>query len=85
MAKAIKRLKSGLTVGYAALGFRGGVPGSIRQEVHDGDTINVRAIGNFGIRFLGIDAPEISFMLPGKSTFTGLSNTRWEALLLSKQ
>lgn len=81
MAKAIKRLKSRLTVGYAALGFRGGVPGSIRQEVHDGDTINVRAIGNFGIRFLGIDAPEISFMLPGKSTFTGLSNTRWEGFL----
>lgn len=58
MVKAIEQLKSGLAVGHAALGFRGGVSGSIRQQVHDGDTINVRAIGNFGIRFLGVDAPE---------------------------
>lgn len=81
MAKTIKQLKSGLTVGHAALGFRGGVAGSVRQQVHDGDTINVRAIGNFGIRFLGVDAPEISFRLPGESRFTGLSNSRWEEFL----
>ena len=81
MAKAIEQLKSGLTVGHAALGFRSGVTGSVRQQVHDGDTINVRAIGNFGIRFLGVDAPEISFRLPGESGFTSLSNPKWEAFL----
>lgn len=81
MVKAIKQLKSCLAVDYAALGFRGGVSGSIRQQVHDGDIINVRAIGNFGIRFLGVDAPEISFRLLGESRFTGLSVSKWEAFL----
>jgi hypothetical protein len=33
MAKAIEQLKSGLTVGHAALGFRGGASGSVRQQV----------------------------------------------------
>ncbi|MBI5043300.1 MAG: hypothetical protein HZC10_05635 [Nitrospirae bacterium] len=81
MTKAIEQLKSGLTVGYAALGFHGGVAGSVKQQVHDGDTINVRTIGNFGVRFLGVDAPEISFTLPGENRFTGLSNNRWEEFL----
>ncbi len=81
MTKAIEQLKSGLTVGHTALGFRDGVVGSVRQQVHDGDTINVRAIGNFGIRFLGVDAPEISFTLPGESKFIGLANSKWEEFL----
>jgi len=81
MAKAIEQLKSGLIVGHAGLGFRGGVTGSVRQQVHDGDTINLRAIGNFGVRFLGIDAPEISFKLPGEEGFTGLSDIKWEKYL----
>jgi endonuclease YncB( thermonuclease family) len=81
MAKAIEQLKSGLVVGHAGLGFRDGVIGSVRQQVHDGDTINVRALGNFGVRFLGIDAPEISFKLPGEGGFTGLSNIKWERYL----
>jgi hypothetical protein len=81
MAKAIEQLASGLTVGHATLGFRSGVAGSVRQQVHDGDTINVRAIGNFGVRFLGVDAPEISFILPGERRFTGLSNVKWQEFL----
>ncbi len=81
MAKAIEQLRSGLTVGHAALGYRSGVAGSVRQQVHDGDTINVRAVGNFGIRFLGVDAPEISFQLPGEERFTSLANAKWEAFL----
>jgi hypothetical protein len=81
MAKAIEQLSSGLVVGRAGLGFRDGVPGSVRQEVHDGDTINVRAIGNFGVRFLGIDAPEISFPLPGEKGFRSLSHPLWEQFL----
>lgn len=80
MARAIEQLK-GLTVGHAALGLRGGTSGSVRQQVHDGDTLNVRAIGNLGVRFLGVDAPEISFTLPGKSSFTKLSDPKWEAFL----
>lgn len=81
MSKAITQLPSGLTIGFAALGYRAGVTGSVRHQVHDGDTITVRTDGNFGVRFLGVDAPEISFMLPGKTTFTSMSNMAWEAYL----
>ena len=81
MGRAIEQLKSGLIVGHAGLGFRGGVTGSVRQQIHDGDTINVRALGNFGVRFLGVDAPEISFKLPGGKGFTGLSDVKWEKYL----
>jgi endonuclease YncB( thermonuclease family) len=80
MAKAIEQIKS-LTVGHVGLGLRGNTSGSPHQQVHDGDTINVRALGNFDIRFLGIDAPEISFTLPGGGTFISLSNPRWENYL----
>jgi hypothetical protein len=79
MAKAIEQLNSGLTVGHVGLGYHGNVIGSVRQQVHDGDTISVRAIGDFGIRFLGVDAPEISFTLPGSSAFTSLESDKWEA------
>ncbi len=89
MPNMIKQLRSGTVVGYAGLGARGGVPGSVRQQVHDGDTITVRAatenssaeIGNLGVRFLGVDAPEISFTLPGGRGFIGLSDPRWEQYL----
>ena len=53
MADTILTLDSGLRVGYVGLGYRGDVAGSIRQEVHDGDTIKAKPIGNLSIRFLG--------------------------------
>ncbi len=81
MPKAVEQVDARFTAGHAALGFRGGVTGSVRQQVHDGDTLNVRAVGNFGVRFLGVDAPEISFKLPGDTTFRGLSDSRWDAFL----
>jgi endonuclease YncB( thermonuclease family) len=49
--------------------------------VHDGDTINVRALGGLGVRFLGVDAPEISFTLPGSSRFVGLGESEWADFL----
>lgn len=78
MAKAIKQLNSGLIIGHAGFGQHGTGVGSVRQQVHDGDTVIVQAIGNFGVRFLGVDAPEISFNLPGSRAFTGLGNSAWE-------
>jgi len=81
VAKAIEQLRGGLTVGYAALGERGGATGSVRQQVYDGDTITVRADGNFGVRFLGVDAPEKSIGLPGQGGFTPLSNPEWDRFL----
>jgi len=75
--KAIQTTKNGLTIAIVALGDRRGVAGSVRQEVHDGDTIAVRTAGNFGVRFLGVDAPEISFQLPGSPTFTGIADPKF--------
>ncbi len=70
-----------LTVGHAALGMHGREQGTVKQQVHDGDTITVRAIGNFGIRLLGIDTPEISFRFPGDRRFRSLSDPLWKAFL----
>jgi hypothetical protein len=86
MANAIERLSgSGLTVGHAGLGVRGTPPavGKAQQQVHDGDTVTARALGNFGVRFLGIDAAEASFPLPGDSEFVPIKDPegRWEAFL----
>ncbi|MGH3146257.1 MAG: hypothetical protein ACRDTR_10700, partial [Rubrobacter sp.] len=81
MAKAIEQLTSGLTVGHAALGLYGEGIGSVRQQVHDGDTLNVRAASDFGVRLLGVDAPEISFTLPLEDRFAQLSDARWEGFL----
>jgi endonuclease YncB( thermonuclease family) len=86
MAKAIEELPlfggRTLTVGHFGLGMQGASVGSVKQEVHDGDTINVRAQGNIGVRFLGVDAPEISYRLPDSDKqFVSLSNPRWDAFL----
>jgi len=51
-------------VGHARLGRFGQQRGSIAQQVHDGDTVTLEAEGNLGVRFLGIDAPEVSVPLP---------------------
>jgi hypothetical protein len=64
------------------LGLRRGAQGDVEHDVHDGDTVIMRAVDNFGARFLGIDAPERSFPLPGtKLPFVEISDPRWEAAL----
>lgn len=70
-----------LTVGYVNLGYYGETIGSVRQNVYDGDTINVSTKKNFGIRFLGVDAAEMKIPLPKSRTFTSLSNQRWTDFL----
>ncbi|MPZ07867.1 MAG: hypothetical protein GEU26_15875 [Nitrososphaeraceae archaeon] len=37
---------------------------SVNMAIHDGDTISVTADGDFSIRFLGVDTPEVSFQYP---------------------
>jgi endonuclease YncB( thermonuclease family) len=81
MANAIEQLRSGLTVGHAGLALRGTTPVSPRAAVHDGDTISTRAVGNLPVRFLGVDAPEASFPLPGSDTFVAISDERWARFL----
>ncbi len=50
--------------GKGFLGKRGGNTGSVKQVVHDGDTVAIEADGNIGVRFLGIDTPEVSLKHP---------------------
>jgi endonuclease YncB( thermonuclease family) len=82
MANAIEQLKSGLVVGHAMLGRRGQQRGTVAQQVHDGDTVTTEAAGNLGVRFLGVDAPEVSVPLPGtRLPFIDLEDERWERVL----
>jgi endonuclease YncB( thermonuclease family) len=70
-----------LTIGIMALGMRGNKTGTVKQIVHDGDTLNVRPDGNLGVRFLGIDTPEVSFSFPKTNRFVPLSDPRWDEFL----
>lgn len=80
--KAIEVLDAkNLTIGHVRLGSRSGNRGSVRQQVHDGDTVAVEAAGDFGVRLLGVDAPEISFRLPGGTRFVSLGDPQWQRFL----
>ncbi|HEU0201673.1 MAG TPA: hypothetical protein VFR86_14730, partial [Burkholderiaceae bacterium] len=68
MAKTIETIGA-LKVGHIGLGVHGDGIGTVAQQVHDGDTVVGRALGNISVRFLGVDTAEISFTLPGSSTF----------------
>lgn len=82
--KALSVLPGGLKVGAARLGAHGeGKTGSIKLNVHDGDTVNVRLFQNLGVRFLGIDTPEVSFEFPGSGKFIYLNKPDWEELFSS--
>jgi endonuclease YncB( thermonuclease family) len=83
VGKALWAANGGLKMGSAKFGFHGEVTGSIKQNVHDGDTTNVQLDRNLGVRFLGIDTPEISFEFPGTSNFLALSNEKWDTLFTS--
>lgn len=86
MAKAIEQitLDNGikLMVGHFSLGLFGAKPGSPKQAVHDGDTVSVHAPGNMSVRLLGVDAPEISYKLPGDPRdFVPISDAGWTTFL----
>ncbi|GAA4072720.1 thermonuclease family protein [Nonomuraea soli] len=69
MAKAIEQPVPGITVGHGLLARSRGAAQPLDKVVHDGDTINIAADGNFGVRMLGVDAPEVSFELPRHADF----------------
>lgn len=73
----------GYKFGESGFGFHGSKIGSVKQIVHDGDTVNTRFIRNVGLRFLGVDTPEISFQLPGSDVFTKLSDKKWDEFFRS--
>ena len=81
MPKAItSNSQPNMTIGFAHLGRYRNMPGSAINQVHDGDTVSVNAAGDFGIRLLGIDTPEVSFSIPGAS-FLGLDKPGWAKFL----
>lgn len=70
------------TSGFGSPGLYNNQPGTVLQHVHDGDTLNVLAKGNIGVRFLGIDTPEVSFAFPGpKLRFVGMDDQQWNDFL----
>ena len=74
--------ETNLTTGFVRLGHLTGGPAPAAKMIHDGDTIAVRAAGNLSIRLLGIDTPEVSFSVGGRS-FVPLSDPLWERFLTS--
>lgn len=79
---SLEQLKSGLTIGHFGLGIRGEHPGTPPGVTHDGDTVSVRALGNFSVRFLAIDTPEVSFTLPDDTNhFLSIADPKWETFL----
>ena len=83
MPKAIRTdSANNRTTGFALPGLFNGMPATVDQQVHDGDTLNVRPDGNVGVRLLGIDTPEVSFAFPGPTLrFLGLEKKEWEDFL----
>lgn len=67
-------------MGVAKLGQRRKRIGTVDELVHDGDTVTVTAAGDFGVRLLGIDTPEVSFTLPG-APFLKMTDDRWAKFL----
>lgn len=80
MAKAIEDIGA-LKVGHFGLGEHGAGIGTVPQQVHDGDTVVVRALGNFSIRFLGVDTPEVSLVLPPTTRFESIGGEGWSGFL----
>jgi len=81
--KALAVLQGGIRIGSASLADFSETGKGIKIKTHDGDTVNVRLADRFGLRFLGIDTPEVSMMLPGESRFKSLSNEGWDTLFTS--
>ncbi len=71
LSKTITRTNrgKGFLAGTFQMGLYGRGFGSVAQNVHDGDTVNVSSNANFAIRFLAIDTPEISYQEPGSDRF----------------
>ena len=76
MPNALKVIGNNLKIGNFQFGFHGQQHGSVKQIVHDGDTVSLNTPLNFSTRFLGIDTPEVSFNIRNDA-FISLSNPQW--------
>ncbi len=73
--------RTNLTSGISRLGQRMRRQGTVAEQAHDGDTVIVSAVGDIGVRLLGIDTPEVSFRFPGTTQFVGIEEDRWQSFL----
>ena len=76
MAKALELTKDNFKIGHFQFGLGATGHESVKQIVHDGDTVSLNTSFNFSSRFLGIDTPEVSFNIRNDS-FVSLSNPQW--------
>lgn len=70
-------VKGVLRMGHFKFGMRNNTHGTTKQEVHDGDTVGQNTSLNFSTRFLGIDAPEVSFTIRTANTFVPVGDSKW--------
>lgn len=88
MPRAIRSTRNGTFANAALPPFGEGIA-TVRQAVHDGETVNVAPDGDFAIRFLGVDTAERSFDFPLRAgepprenpLFLSLGNAEWETFL----
>jgi hypothetical protein len=69
--------------GHFKLALWGDGRGTPAQVVHDGDTVGLNTALNFSSRFLGVDAPEISFTIRTKDTFVSVGHEKWKVFWTS--
>jgi len=81
--KALRLSAQGFKIGDGLFGTHGKRTGTVREIVHDGDTLNIRLNKDLAVRYLGIDSAEVSFTLPGTSTFVHLTDSRWDEFFAS--
>ena len=78
---AMRRSPAGFTVGSFGLGMHGKRVGTVAEAIHDGDTVSMRAYGDFSVRLLGVDSAETSFNLPGEKVFKPITHAAWATFL----
>lgn len=77
MPNALHTSKNGFVVGNFLIPM--GM--SVKEVVHDGDTVAISPNSYLSTRLLGIDAPEVSFTLPGTKQFLPINNQKWQDFL----
>jgi endonuclease YncB( thermonuclease family) len=82
--KALYISNQGFKIGNGKLGKWGAGTGSVKQVVHDGDTVSTLFDKNLSVRFLGIDTPEVSIPLPADpNNFEAIGGAKWDAFFTS--
>ncbi len=82
MPNALDVTKDNFKIGHFQFGFHGQERGSVKQIVHDGDTVSLNTSLNFSTRFFGIDTAEVSFNIRNDS-FVRLSDDKWTQFFVS--